>query len=599
MGAVEDTFTKQEIQAGYVTSGRDVLARQQQIVQQALSASLQGTSGTTPRRRTGGGGPSGTGKASSNPVFPAPEYDEPQKPAPTLVPPPQGVSRAASTGTGFPAVAATAQQMSKPISRSASTGTTVKPTGAIPAAARKANGTAAAATAQGATAASVVAGVHSISGDAAAAHSGPTLTPLTPLKRATKANAVAGTKPAAVASNPLNNPEQFPKPTRPPENEPAKKSGKGKKKQQQQQQQQQNIANENMGAPVAASASSDVLSSNGVPSTSNSALAELNKTADDQPASLSSLGGEVIAKPAIVKPPPNVGAIGSSFGRTNNTAVGSFNGLSNESDDFGARPVGLSGLGGEVFDGPLQPPSGKSAIGSGKDRWISDNSQYNGSGALGNVNQSLEGGGQPIGPPGGLWNGNTSQGNANNMGTPLAGGSGGVIGGHMANNNPGFGGGGNPFGPGIGGRNSGSSALASLLGINLPSSVGESSGLWPGQGQQQHQQPSTLSSLNGASLPAQGAIGRNSSSGSSGLIGGVPIGGNPSGMNNQGPIGGSNKNDIALLQSLLPEVHITSGNGGGPSGWNAGLQHHQQPVGAVGRNSSQQPQRQGAAGNIW
>jgi hypothetical protein len=32
MGAEEDTFTKQEIQAGYVTSGRDVLARQQQIL---------------------------------------------------------------------------------------------------------------------------------------------------------------------------------------------------------------------------------------------------------------------------------------------------------------------------------------------------------------------------------------------------------------------------------------------------------------------------------------------------------------------------------------------------------------------------------------
>ena len=38
MGAVEDTFTKQEIQAGYVTSGRDVLARQQQIVQQEVHA---------------------------------------------------------------------------------------------------------------------------------------------------------------------------------------------------------------------------------------------------------------------------------------------------------------------------------------------------------------------------------------------------------------------------------------------------------------------------------------------------------------------------------------------------------------------------------
>ena len=52
MGDVEDTFTKQEIQAGYVTSGRDVLARQQQIVQQALSASSAG--GVAPRKRVGG-----------------------------------------------------------------------------------------------------------------------------------------------------------------------------------------------------------------------------------------------------------------------------------------------------------------------------------------------------------------------------------------------------------------------------------------------------------------------------------------------------------------------------------------------------------------
>ena len=61
MGDVEDTFTKQEIQAGYVTSGRDVLARQQQIVQQALSAA-SGAAGSAPRRKVGGGGPSGTGK---------------------------------------------------------------------------------------------------------------------------------------------------------------------------------------------------------------------------------------------------------------------------------------------------------------------------------------------------------------------------------------------------------------------------------------------------------------------------------------------------------------------------------------------------------
>merc|ERR1719343_583621 len=69
MGEADDTFTKQEIQAGYVTSGRDVLARQQQYNQ---------NNGTI-KRKVGGGGPSGTGtgRQSSTPVFPPPTFDEP------------------------------------------------------------------------------------------------------------------------------------------------------------------------------------------------------------------------------------------------------------------------------------------------------------------------------------------------------------------------------------------------------------------------------------------------------------------------------------------------------------------------------------------
>jgi len=73
LGDTEDTFTKQEIQAGYVTSGRDVLAKQQQQL-----ASVTG--GGSGRRRVGGGGPSGTGKVSVHPVFPPPTFDEPEKP---------------------------------------------------------------------------------------------------------------------------------------------------------------------------------------------------------------------------------------------------------------------------------------------------------------------------------------------------------------------------------------------------------------------------------------------------------------------------------------------------------------------------------------
>jgi hypothetical protein len=84
MGEPEDNFTKQEIQAGYVTSGRDVLARQQ--AQMAAAASINGTT----RRRVGGGGPSGTGKVPTTPIFPAPVYEEPVR---------------ETKGTGFPTAA--------------------------------------------------------------------------------------------------------------------------------------------------------------------------------------------------------------------------------------------------------------------------------------------------------------------------------------------------------------------------------------------------------------------------------------------------------------------------------------------------------------
>jgi len=76
MGDAEDTFTKQEIQAGYVTSGRDVQARQQQIMAQQ-AAVAGGNSGS--RKKVGCGGPSGTGKVSNGPIFPPPTFDEPLK----------------------------------------------------------------------------------------------------------------------------------------------------------------------------------------------------------------------------------------------------------------------------------------------------------------------------------------------------------------------------------------------------------------------------------------------------------------------------------------------------------------------------------------
>jgi hypothetical protein len=70
-GDSEDTFTKQEIQAGYVTSGRDVIMRQQQVM--AVS------SGGCTKKRVGGGGPSGTGKIPNSPVFPPPIFHDSRK----------------------------------------------------------------------------------------------------------------------------------------------------------------------------------------------------------------------------------------------------------------------------------------------------------------------------------------------------------------------------------------------------------------------------------------------------------------------------------------------------------------------------------------
>ena len=594
MGAVEDTFTKQEIQAGYVTSGRDVLARQQQIVQQALSAN---SAGGVPRRRIGGGGPSGTGKAASNPVFPVPEFDEPAKASNAHTPAPVGISRAASVGANFPTpAAATAQQhanilSAKPMTRSASTGT-VKATAPPPQATRKEP---AVPPPPPATAASVVAGVHSVSGGLSAPSRSSTLTPLTPLKRASKPSTAA--KPAAPGA--LNMPSigsnsSFPKPQKATVQQRKNKGG----------------AAARVAAAVTAPVSppSPVGIANTGSNSSNGALASLNGAEQQKPSSLSSLGGDVIGPPGGRAPAAAVGAIGGSFGgppRGGHAPVGSgaLNSISGNGDILGGRPIGLSGLGGEVFTGSLSG-GGASAIGRGSDKWASNNNtnQFSGSGALN------AGPGQPIGPQGGLWGGSGGGSNLQGVGGPGGGVSGmeiggGIIGGSQM-------GGGGVFGVG---QSNGSSALANLLGINLPTGSGslrETSNFWPAG--QQPQQPAPVSSLHGAPMPmpSQGVIGRGGI-GSSGLIGGVPIGGNPmgaiGGMHQQGPgaIGGSNKNDIALLQSLLPEVHITSSNGVAQGGWNpAGGQHQQQPVGvgAVGRNMPQQAQPQGAASgnmNIW
>lgn len=581
MGDVEDTFTKQEIQAGYVTSGRDVLARQQQIVQQALSAA-SGAAGSTPRRKAGGGGPSGTGRASSNPVFPTPTYDEPTKPSTTnLVPPPAGHQRAVTTGSAFPTIsAANGSAPSNSITR-ASSGGLATTTGGFAVSALKgsigstaqlarkgvigASGLASsnAMAPSGATAASVVAGVHSVSGSNESPAPHTTLTPLTPLKRSSGSS--KGNAKLTTSSDISNDFKGLNHVTRPSNDMSSKltslRVGGGKK---------QNAPRTAGSAP-------------GSPLEAQSAVRNHMSGRSDGP---SIIGGSVIAAPV---------AVASLHG----VPVGNVSQLGGD---------GLGGLGGEVFNGPLKASGKKTAIGSGKDRW-----------------NSTPIGGDPMlsANPGGLWTNGSSGAPSHGFGTSMGQVSGGVIG-----------------GPSIGGgfHNSGSSALASMLGINLPTGSGslrESPNNWDNSTGQP-----PIAALNGTSVPVQGVIGPGASSPTNGLIGGVTIGGGHSPMSS-GAIGsGGNKSDMALLQSLLPGVQITSGGynqgsnfgtiGGGGNGewnstpgptqmqqragnanlrmgdprqqphWEGGLQSSLggQPVGAVGQSAANQPQRP-APGSIW
>ncbi len=556
MGDVEDTFTKQEIQAGYVTSGRDVLARQQQIVQQALSAA-SGAAGFAPRRRTGGGGPSGTGRASNLPVFPPPTFDEPAKQVQPSVPPPTGtpITRSASVNSpaSFPTIAAANASTASAnvpapatIARAATVGATFSVSKAtIGSAAQVVRKSVGSGVSGPISAASVVAGVHSMTNEPAAPLT--TLTPLTPLKRSGVTKGATKTGDGTTLSN-TNSMTKLA-----PLRGNAKKNGTM------------------MGSAPGSPASHGSSRTHPVPI-----------RADGLP----SIGGAVIAAPVAVAPP--VGAVLEGPSRL---------------ASLGGEP--LSDLGGEVFTGPLKSSAiGIGApIGSHKDKW----------------NASAIGG-DPVVPPSGIWGSGTTFGgqdfasdqNGRQVGGTVI--SGGNIGGVF--------------------HGTGSSALASILGINLPTGSGslrESSDLW---GKPMTPVHAPISALHGGSLPSQGVIGAGLSHQHSGLIGGLPIGAGPVPMN-QTPIGGGgNKSDIALLQSLLPGVHITSGspyNQGGGFGtiggggewhaapgsnqtiqrqapgmqqqghqWNGGLQSSLggTPIGAIGQGAMKQNQRQ-APGSIW
>jgi len=547
MGDAEDTFTKQEIQAGYVTSGRDVLARQQQIVQQALSAA-SGAAGATARRKIGGGGPSGTGRAASSPVFPPPSFDEPAKPSNnTLVPPPQsGLGRSLSSGAAFPTIAAANAAVPGPgqVARSSSIGSggsagsltspapkgsiggPLKPKGSIAAPMPRKGGIPAPAP-SAVSAASVVAGVHSVSTSSEPPAPHTTLTPLTSLKRSTGSSKTSETtKLTSLRSSAARRPAA---PVR------------------------------NVSTPAAAP-----ISQVRAPIANNRSHSE----------GVAGIGGTVIAAPVPV---------GAPLSRASSTTVpDTSNGRLSE---LGGDALG--GLGGEVFNGPLKTTRSIGAPGRGAvDKW-----------------NSVGLGGDPVVPQnaGGMWS-NSGAPQPNLQSSSNLGQIGGV-----------------PVGA-IGGANPGSSVLASMLGINLPTGSGslrESSTQWMGSSVPGGQAP--IAALNGSAFPVQGVIGGPGiSAPSNGSIGGMTIGG-PNSMPTGGAIGGnSTKSDIALLKSLLPGVHITSGgssyntqdagfgtvgrNPNGPQGqlWDGNLQSKLggQPIGTIGSGVANQNQRQ-APGSIW
>ncbi|CAJ1905666.1 unnamed protein product [Cylindrotheca closterium] len=565
MGDAEDTFTKQEIQAGYVTSGRDVLARQQEIVQQALSSA---TGGALSRRKVGGGGPSGTGKAGTNPVFPPPSFDEPIKPAvSTQVPSPQlAPGRSLSSGAAFPTIAAANAQVnaSGPIpagpgkvirsSSSGSVGSTgsmsggpipkgsiggggpaLKSKGSIVAAPpvpprRASTGISAPPVPNAVSAASVVAGVHSVSTSLEPPAPHTTLTPLTPLKRSTGSSSKASETTKLTSLRAAG--------TRKPATARA----------------------------VSASAAIPMAPPAGVP-VSNRSRPEVG---------IGGIGGTVIAAPIPVGNPISRGPTPP----VNNT-TGRLSELGGDA---------LGGLGGEVFNGPLKSAPIGAPGQAGMDKW-----------------NSVGLGGDPVVPSN----------------------SGGFFGGaHQSM--PGSSNYGQIGGVAIGGGNhsNGSSALASMLGISLPTGSGslhESTSQWMGPTPGSQQAP--ISALNGSSAAVGGGVigGPGISHGNgNGSIGGVTIGG-PSPMPPGGPIGGNgNKSDIALLQSLLPGVHITTSGGSyatqqdnafGSVGrnpnasqgqyWEGNLQSNLrgQPMGTIGGGTIgsgvvNQNQRQ-APGSIW
>ena len=582
MGDAEDTFTKQAIQAGYVTSGRDVLEKQKMMAQ---------SSGA--RKRVGGGGPSGTGRASANPVFPPPTYDAPPRQSSALVNAPgafpqignPSLNRSASASvTGFSSVAAgtlspsaaaaKAAGPARSVSMSAATSTVSTPATAVvtglPTAGSKggkkkaqkakdqakANGPKpsanAAAAAAPATAASVVAGLRTTKSKPAQpppAHA--TLTPLTPLNKkggGTKSasSSVGGGKSVNTAASGNsakghNRNDSLPDTVTLPSGVPASSSRKH-------------------GAKLGAvKPGGDLPVAGSIPAATTSLGVNGNLAAPG----VGAIGGTILGGGAEARAPvgPSIGsAIGppGGLGPAPSGGLGAIGGSSLLGGDggglgsLGGAPLGGQPLGGQPFGGqPLggQPLGGQPlgmSLGQGSAIGPSSNGTASMSGSL----LPPVGGGRAIGPNGGS--------------AP----SGGVIGGGTIGNNP--------FASNAAHGNSGSSALASMLGIQLPTgsgSLSETPSLWGSSPAAPLPSPAPAPiPIGGPSNSGPGPIGglaKAPGAPSGGLVigggvsssnaGGVPIGGFH-GNGTGATAVGSNSNDIALLQSLLPGVRVTSGS---------------------------------------
>ena len=518
MGDTEDTFTKQEIQAGYVTSGRDVMARQQQIM--AQQAALLGGTG---KKKVGGGGPSGTGKNATNPVFPPPTYDEP-------------LPKKSTSQRGQPAIIMNRAQSIGP------------------------------------SAASIVAGGGKCTTAPPAAH-----TLLTPLKRGT--------------SMPTPKPVGVPSPSA--DLTPAELLALEKEKKEALAQQQREMAQKAKAAAITTAAAAAAAAAPSSPSHSSigsgASRGEIS-TLSSKTSNTGVIGGNTTNTTSNGEIGPGVGLGGSNLmgspllgsGFTNSNNLGGMGSIAPPSNamDFGSA-TGSGVLGGQPLNAgliggtSLGAPAGNSfqldsllvssSNSSGGDKWGAIGGGSSQNNTIGG-NASLSSGGlweggedkrfnpAPIGPRnGGLNNSQSSDvGGVSLFGT----------------NQNGYSNGG-----------SGSSALASMLGIELPTGSGslrEASGssLFGAPGQapiggldaaSNGNRPSVIGSNPRSAMQPIGAPGGGRAV-SNGFSGGV------------GAIGGGN-NDMALLQSLLPGVNITSGNT-----FRQSTQH--QPVGVGGLNQT-------------